>query len=322
MTITMSRATHVDPAALVAACVIAACASWALEGASPSLLLAMATDEAREAAQALGIGARLAEILTQLSAGTWDPPAIGISLDPIRDSGSGAVVHHPSHLTAQRPGQRGPARRRHRHRRRPGRRPDGLQANRRASTRRTAMAQPGRPARTGKRDGRDRRRAGHCPDNPVWLTHSRQKCLARCFWFGCVFLVCRWWRRCPKQNFRRAIIAQARYSAFRKTLSHKITGHTERRIGHMKPALISLGRERADQPFWRVVPAAEQILTSAPAPCWLAQSGIGAMAQQVGRSRQRSAMDEMVRSSPALRQGAPGSRSLSAGCARPGPSCL
>jgi ADP-ribosylglycohydrolase len=59
MTITMSRATHADPAALVAA-----------------------TDEAREAAQALGTEARLAEILTQLSAGTWDPPATGISLDP------------------------------------------------------------------------------------------------------------------------------------------------------------------------------------------------------------------------------------------------
>ena len=82
MTITMSRATHGDPAALVAACVIAACASWALEGASPSLLLAMATDEARETAQALSTEARLAEILTQLSAGTWDPPANGISLDP------------------------------------------------------------------------------------------------------------------------------------------------------------------------------------------------------------------------------------------------
>ncbi len=46
----MSRATHTDPAALVAACVIAASASWALEGASPSLLLEAAAGEAREAA--------------------------------------------------------------------------------------------------------------------------------------------------------------------------------------------------------------------------------------------------------------------------------
>jgi ADP-ribosylglycohydrolase len=82
VTIAMSRATHADPAALVAACVIAACASWALEGASPSLLLEAAAEEAREAAQAVTTDARLAEILTQISAGTWEPPANGISLDP------------------------------------------------------------------------------------------------------------------------------------------------------------------------------------------------------------------------------------------------
>jgi ADP-ribosyl-[dinitrogen reductase] hydrolase len=82
VTIAMSRATHADPAALVAACVMATCASWALEGASPSLLLAAAVEEAREAAQAVTTEARLAEMLTQVSAGTWQPPANGISLDP------------------------------------------------------------------------------------------------------------------------------------------------------------------------------------------------------------------------------------------------
>ncbi len=82
LTIAMSRATHADPAALVAACVIAACASWALENASPSMLLEAAADEARQAAQAVTTEARLAEMLTQVSAGTWDPPANGISPDP------------------------------------------------------------------------------------------------------------------------------------------------------------------------------------------------------------------------------------------------
>ena len=82
VTITMSRATHADPAALVAACVIATCASWALEGASPSMLLEAAAEEAREAAQEVTTDARLAEMLTQVSAGTWEPPANGISLDP------------------------------------------------------------------------------------------------------------------------------------------------------------------------------------------------------------------------------------------------
>ncbi len=82
VTITMSRATHADPAALVAACVIAACASWALEGASLSLLLAAAVNEARAAAQVVGTEPRLAEMLARVSAGSWDPPANGISLDP------------------------------------------------------------------------------------------------------------------------------------------------------------------------------------------------------------------------------------------------
>ena len=82
VTIAMSRATHADPAALAAACVIAACASWALEGASPSMVLEAAAEEAREAAQEVTADARLAEMLTQVSAETWEPPANGISLDP------------------------------------------------------------------------------------------------------------------------------------------------------------------------------------------------------------------------------------------------
>jgi ADP-ribosylglycohydrolase len=82
VTIAMSRATHTDPAALVAACVIAACASWALEGASPAMLLEAAIEEARQAAQVIDTDAQLAEMLTQVSVGTWEPPAGGVSLDP------------------------------------------------------------------------------------------------------------------------------------------------------------------------------------------------------------------------------------------------
>jgi ADP-ribosylglycohydrolase len=69
-------------ATVIRPCVIAACASWALEGASPSLLLEAAAEEAREAAQTVTTEARLAEMLTQVSAGTWKPAADGISLDP------------------------------------------------------------------------------------------------------------------------------------------------------------------------------------------------------------------------------------------------
>src|SRR5690242_1680662 len=80
--IAMSRATHADPAAVVAACVIAACASWALEGASPAMVLEAAAEEARQAAQAVTTDAGMAEMLVQVAAGTWEPPASGISLDP------------------------------------------------------------------------------------------------------------------------------------------------------------------------------------------------------------------------------------------------
>jgi ADP-ribosyl-[dinitrogen reductase] hydrolase len=82
VTFEMSQITHDVPSVLVAACVIATCASWALEGASPSLLLAVAADEARQAAQTVGIDESLAEMLTQVPGGAWAAPANGISLDP------------------------------------------------------------------------------------------------------------------------------------------------------------------------------------------------------------------------------------------------
>jgi ADP-ribosyl-[dinitrogen reductase] hydrolase len=82
LAIEMSRATHADPSAHVAACVMAACASWAVEGAGPRLLLEVAIEEARDAAEAAGTGAGLAEILTGLSGGKWRVPAAGISLEP------------------------------------------------------------------------------------------------------------------------------------------------------------------------------------------------------------------------------------------------
>jgi ADP-ribosylglycohydrolase/tetratricopeptide (TPR) repeat protein len=82
LAIEMSRATHTAPSAQVAACVIAACASWALEGAPPDLLLEIATEEAHEAARTVGTGTGLAELLTDLSRDAWPAPNEGISLDP------------------------------------------------------------------------------------------------------------------------------------------------------------------------------------------------------------------------------------------------
>lgn len=62
---------------------IATCASWALEDADPVFLLEVAVDEAREAAQAVDTDARLVEMLTQVSEGSWTAPTSGISLDPL-----------------------------------------------------------------------------------------------------------------------------------------------------------------------------------------------------------------------------------------------
>ena len=74
------------------------------------MLLKAAIVEAREAAQAITTEPRLAEMLTQMSAGTWEPPANGISptpayirvaigLDyqgaaPVRGSRSGGSAEH------------------------------------------------------------------------------------------------------------------------------------------------------------------------------------------------------------------------------------
>src|SRR5712691_8948776 len=172
LTIAMSRATHADPAALVAACVIATCASWALENASPSMLLAAAAEEARQAAQAVTTEMRLAEMLTKVSAGTWEPPA-NDQPGPLRDSGRSAAVRDPGHVAAQRAGGRSPARRRYRYRRRARGQTDGRQPGRRAGTRRVAVASAGRPARTGERHSGDRRRAGNYPRDSVRVRPSR-----------------------------------------------------------------------------------------------------------------------------------------------------
>jgi ADP-ribosyl-[dinitrogen reductase] hydrolase len=46
------------------------------------MVLEAAAEEAREAAREVTADARLAEMLTQMSAETWEPPANGIGPDP------------------------------------------------------------------------------------------------------------------------------------------------------------------------------------------------------------------------------------------------
>lgn len=82
LAIELSRATHPDADAQCAACVVAACGSWALEAVGSDLLLEIAIEEETQASQACGADRRLGEMLEQVKEGTWRPPVQGVSLDP------------------------------------------------------------------------------------------------------------------------------------------------------------------------------------------------------------------------------------------------
>jgi ADP-ribosylglycohydrolase len=77
-TLALTRMTHTGHNALTAACVMSACASWALEGASPSELGEIAAGEAI----AVGPDTAVAEALAMLRQDSWTPPSAGISLSP------------------------------------------------------------------------------------------------------------------------------------------------------------------------------------------------------------------------------------------------
>jgi ADP-ribosylglycohydrolase len=82
LAIELSRATHPSAEAQCAACVAAACASWAIEGASPRLVAEVAVSEAAEAALACGAEPGLEQILAAVAAGTWPAPEDGVPLEP------------------------------------------------------------------------------------------------------------------------------------------------------------------------------------------------------------------------------------------------
>lgn len=81
-TIRLSRATHPGAEACCAGCVASACASWAIEGASPTLLLDVAREEASAARQACGADEQIEGMLAELAEGTWTPDPNGITLHP------------------------------------------------------------------------------------------------------------------------------------------------------------------------------------------------------------------------------------------------
>ncbi|MBL7495543.1 ADP-ribosylglycohydrolase family protein [Frankia sp. CNm7] len=88
--VTLSSATHPSPDAQAAACVVAACASWAIEGVDGRALLAVALAEA-SALRKAGMNASLEELIRAIDQGAWTPPTTGVSLDPLETVG--AVLH-------------------------------------------------------------------------------------------------------------------------------------------------------------------------------------------------------------------------------------
>ena len=74
----LTRMTHTGREAITAACVMSACAAWAIEGAEPPLLTEIAGLEAA----AVGPNTNVARAVAQVHNDMWEPPVNGITLDP------------------------------------------------------------------------------------------------------------------------------------------------------------------------------------------------------------------------------------------------
>jgi ADP-ribosylglycohydrolase len=81
-TVELSCATHPGPEAVTAACVGAACATWAIEGATPAMLLRIAREEAAAAVTARSADPRIVEMLAAVANGAWRPDYEADLLDP------------------------------------------------------------------------------------------------------------------------------------------------------------------------------------------------------------------------------------------------
>jgi len=81
--INLSRITHSGAEALVAAATIAACASWAVEGASIPLLFEIAIEESAIISKRIGGGEGVSKVLECVKKNKWIPPREGIGFDPL-----------------------------------------------------------------------------------------------------------------------------------------------------------------------------------------------------------------------------------------------
>ncbi|GLY04336.1 hypothetical protein Acsp01_47150 [Actinoplanes sp. NBRC 101535] len=91
LVIELSRPTHRAPDAVVAACVLAECAAWAVEGASRALLLEVAAEAAAQATVTLAATPSVMTAINEVTTGVWAVPDHGPSMEP--GETVGAVLH-------------------------------------------------------------------------------------------------------------------------------------------------------------------------------------------------------------------------------------
>jgi ADP-ribosylglycohydrolase len=91
-TVRLSRTTHGAPPAIASACVVAAMASWALEGHPIVAVVAAALDEAEHMAQWYALPADTMQPIRQGASGTWGPYRAGMALDAVATLASVTLV--------------------------------------------------------------------------------------------------------------------------------------------------------------------------------------------------------------------------------------
>ncbi len=80
--IALSRATHPGAEAVIAACVGAACAAWAIEGASADMLVEIACEEAAAVVPMLDADPRIQDLLAAVADASWWPDSTTDLMDP------------------------------------------------------------------------------------------------------------------------------------------------------------------------------------------------------------------------------------------------
>jgi ADP-ribosylglycohydrolase len=91
-TVRLSSTTHGAPAAIASACVVAAMASWALEGYPIDAVVTAGLDEAEHMAEWYALSADTMQPIRQGASGAWGPYRAGMALDAVATVASVVLV--------------------------------------------------------------------------------------------------------------------------------------------------------------------------------------------------------------------------------------